>query len=587
MKRLWWFLFLPFLFTGCFCNTGNVPDCETDRDCASRLFRCVAGQCLRSLGGIDGTVTDGAPGDQKTPEKGPACTGEGSRRACYTGPTGTAGVGLCTAGEQVCEGGFWSACAGQTLPAPELCDGQDNNCDGKIDETCQTCQPGETRPCYDGPSANRGKGTCKEGTQTCLATGEWGGCVGAVKPTIELCNKLDDDCNGVIDNGCKQCVPSSVRNCYPAGQAACTQVNGKWSCKGLCKIGNQTCLPQGTWSVCQGYLLPRKEVCNNTDDDCDGAVDNHLTPPACNFPLGVCAGAKKRCGGAQGWLNCTVADYKRHNPKYEPIESICDGIDNDCNGVVDDKCNNQCVPGTKRSCYGGAAGTAGKGTCKTGTQTCQGNRTWTACLGQVTPVGEVCNNLDDDCDGFVDENFPQQSQACNTGRPGICATGLYVCNTGKLVCQSLQQPRVEICNGKDDNCNGQIDEGAARFTFYRDADGDGYGDPKAPVKACRQPAGTVSNNRDCYDKNKYVFPGNPYFFSRHRGDGSFDYNCDGVQQPRFVKEGSCGGCQSPVITVGFQKPFPACGTAGKWVDKCRSDVGKCYPVLISKVQECR
>jgi hypothetical protein len=146
---------------------------------------------------------------------------------------------------------------------------------------------------------------------------------------------------------------------------------------------------------------------------------------------------------------------------------------------------------------------------------------------------------------------------------------------------------VEICNGIDDDCNGKIDDGIPQHTYYRDADGDGFGDPKHTIKDCRQPPGYVSNADDCYDQNANVRPGQLNFFTQHRGDGSFDYNCDGQEQKRYTQPGSCHDCKSAVIDIGFLPPIPACGKTGQWVDLCRFDVGKCYPLTITKYQECR
>ena len=80
-------------------------------------------------------------------------------------------------------------------------------------------------------------------------------------------------------------------------------------------------------------------------------------------------------------------------------------------------------------------------------------------------VFETCNNLDDDCDGRIDEDFPQKGNACDNGALGACrGTGTLVCNgTGSGLACSITNPGAtpgtEVCNGLDDNCNGAIDEG--------------------------------------------------------------------------------------------------------------------------------
>src|SRR5690606_7146553 len=132
------------------------------------------------------------------------------------------------------------------------------------------------------------------------------------------------------------------------------------------------------------------ETCNGVDDDCDGTTDEELVAPSCDRTEGVCAGAVARCDGAAGFV-CDAAQY---GDDYEADETLCDGLDNDCDGTTDEGCT--CEDGDTQPCGSDV------GACMPGTQTCSGG-TWGACSGEVTPMGEVCDGLDNDCDGSVDD----------------------------------------------------------------------------------------------------------------------------------------------------------------------------------------
>ncbi len=152
----------------------------------------------------------------------------GERRGCYGGPPVTRGVGLCHDGMQTCTMGVggqnqWGPCEGQQLPAAEVCDGFDNNCDGVSDDGCQ-CRPGDTRPCYEGEARSNNVGACRSGVQRCVAGttigSRWGGCEQQVLPSSERCDdRVDNDCDGVTDCADAQCMGTpECRPCQTGGQ---------------------------------------------------------------------------------------------------------------------------------------------------------------------------------------------------------------------------------------------------------------------------------------------------------------------------------------------------------------------------------
>jgi hypothetical protein len=126
----------------------------------------------------------------------------GATQACFPGNPKLAGVGACTKGVQTCKGGGeftgWGPCEGAVLPTVEVCEGaNDENCDGQVDDGCGCC-PGTEAPC------GVELGVCKPGKAVCLPSGVLGPCEGAVEPAPkEICgNGLDDNCNGLVDEGC-------------------------------------------------------------------------------------------------------------------------------------------------------------------------------------------------------------------------------------------------------------------------------------------------------------------------------------------------------------------------------------------------
>ncbi|MBI5495001.1 MAG: hypothetical protein HY904_08225 [Deltaproteobacteria bacterium] len=290
---------------GCACHLGAMRDCYTGAAGTSGVGVCHGGSqtCVNGSAGPEwstcaGEVTpsaetcDGADHDcNGTTNDGCACT-LGATQACYTGPAGTNGVGLCHGGTQEClpggSGPTWSPCNNEVIPTAEACDGADHNCNGTPNDGCG-CTVGQTQPCYSGPAGTSGVGQCHGGTQTCQSNGgssAYGTCDGEVTPAADSCDGVDRDCDGNPLTNCA-CQLGASQACYegPAGTQGV----------GICHAGTQACVASGggaTWGTCSGQQTPGAvEICGNgLDDNCANGVDENCEGLQCPADITIPAG---------------------------------------------------------------------------------------------------------------------------------------------------------------------------------------------------------------------------------------------------------------------------------------------------------
>ena len=352
----------------------------------------------------------------------------------------------------------------RTFPnAPDRCDdGKDQDCDG-FDLACDSGVDS------DGDGYLAGHGDCDDGDPTVFP---W---------TAERCNGQDDDCDGEVDEG----NPLSLRG-EAARDLSCYEGPGGTRDLGACRSGTLTCTRIGGSPalLCHGQLLPKEETCNNegADDDCTGVADDIAGrgDPCGTGEQGVCAAGSVGC--TDGVLGCV----RTAGP--EP-DVACDGLDTDCDGTGD---SDEFLEGWHtQGCFTGA-GEAGVGICRAGSQSCTGAG-YGACTGEVNAVAETCGNngADDDCDGATD-NVPGLNDGCDTGEPGPCSAGRRLCDGDNLRCTQQVEPAGEICDGIDNNCNGATDEAFPRLNQACNV-------PGRPAGRCRQGRWKCPNSREICD----------------------------------------------------------------------------------------
>lgn len=540
---------------GLVCTTGCDPNCPTDWECrqvqndaGDPAFICInptarlchpctedddcrapgvgAGSACIDSGngsfcgaacGVSGGITcpDGYSCDtsqnvpQCMPDSGQCeCNGLAKKLQLETDCSRTNDVGTC-GGSRVCLFSGLTEC--DALAAgDEICNGIDDDCNGAIDDDFVP------QPCtVDNEfGACPGEEFCTSGMSECLGP----------QPKAEACNGVDDDCDGETDEDFTDIDGDGVVDCLDP------DIDGD-------NVPNDLdCAPQDP------DVNPNAtETCDGKDTNCDSLVDNENAEGCTDYHLDVDGDthghptASTRCFCAPNtalfYTSLNADDCDDTKPLVYPgADEICNGADDDCDDEVDEV--SDLAPCTVDNTHGSCVG---QSLCVGGVVICNG----------PTPQPEICNGGDDNCDGIVDEGFvdtdsDQTADCVDDDDDGDNDPDVSDC---KPLDPAIHSGAMEVCgNTVDENCNNAVDDEDAMGcqVYYQDADLDTWGSDEAAGRCLCGPLPelyyTVQSQGDCNDLSGAA---NPTQSEVCNGD---DDNCngqidEGVQSP-------CGNCES-------------------------------------------
>jgi len=429
--------------------------------------------------------------------------------------------------------------------AQETCNGVDDDCDGDIDDddpsldtdTATTWHDDSDGDTYGDSSA--GSIACSQPSNTVTDSSDCDDGDAAVNPgATEVCNGVDDDCDGDIDGDDPSLDTSTLSTWYldadtdgyglaTSSNTACDQPSGYVVDSSDCDDSDDATYPGAD------------EYCDGLDTNCDGTTDEDDALDASSWfadadgdGFGDPLDTSHACTAPSGYVADDTDCDDTSGATYPGADEYCDGTDTDCDGTTDaDDALDASIwyadadgdgygdDGTiAAACYGPSGYVSVGGDCD--------DTTWS-----VNPSStEICSGVDDDCDGSTDDDDGDlDASTASTWYTDSDGDGYGDASTGTTACTApsgfeldgtdcddgdatINPGAAEVCSGADDDCDGLVDDddgsldSSTASTWYADVDGDGYGDVSASSLTCEQPSGTVSSSTDCDDGEPAVNP---------------------------------------------------------------------------------
>ena len=269
-----------------------------------------------------------------------------------------------------------------------------------------------------------------------------------------------------------------------------------------------------------------EEICDGVDNNCDGQIDEGVTSEwyadTDDDGFGDPDSTTWSCSPPEGYAatgtDCNDADSE----SYPGAPERCDGVDNNCDGQIDENVTTVFYADTDGDGFGDPAAAV---------EDCDPEPGYVADgtdCDDTDPLSfpdaeEVCDEADNDCDTLVDEDVTTTYyQDTDKDRYGVADETTEACSAPTGYSETpgdcddadsaINPDAQEVCDSADNDCDTLVDDdddsldASGGGTWYADDDGDSYGDPNDSTDACLQPSGTVSDDTDCDDANNTINP---------------------------------------------------------------------------------